>query len=138
MEVIRRNTDYALRIVTILARNSERGERTSSRVLAQEAKVSYTLTCKLLQKLQKDGIVQSVMGPKGGFLLAAEPGRVSFLDVIESIQGPIRMNRCFLSDYSCPLKGGCPFHDRLEGIQQEIQEHLRSATFQDAIQGDAK
>ena len=135
MEVIRRNTDYALRIVTILAHNKESGQAISSRLLAKEAKVSYALTCKLLQKLQQDGIVKSIMGPKGGFILADLPEKVSFMDVVQSIQGPIRMNRCLLGDYTCPLKGKCPLHGKLADIQEEVSGHLRSATFRDAITG---
>jgi Rrf2 family iron-sulfur cluster assembly transcriptional regulator len=134
MEVIRRNADYALRIVTILARRAATEDRmTSSRVLSQEALVSYTLTCKLLQKLQKKGIVRSVMGPKGGFELARPSEKTTFLEVIEAVQGPIRMNRCLLGDNVCPLKERCPLHGKLSGLQKDIYKHLRSATFGDAL-----
>lgn len=133
MEIIRRNTDYAMRIVTILARCAADERKVSSRVLAQEASVPYTLACKLLQKLQKEGIVKSVMGPKGGFMLARLPVEVTFLDVVRVIQGPIRMNRCLLGEDVCPLKKGCPLHGKMAGMQAEIQEHLRTATFEDVL-----
>lgn len=133
MEVIRRNTDYALRLVTLLARRQGEEQKVSSRVLAEEAQVPYTLTCKLLQKLQKKGIVKSVMGPKGGFLLAQPPEQVSFLEVVELVQGPIRMNRCLLGDHVCPLKQGCPLHGQMAGLQKEVREHLGATTFADVI-----
>jgi len=133
MEVIRRNTDYAMRLVAILARHTPQDRMLSSRVLSRKASVSYTLTCKLLQKLQKEGLVRSVMGPRGGFALARPPEEITFLEVIEAIQGPIRMNRCLLGEQACPLKERCPLHGQLAGIQSDIYEHLRSATFGDAI-----
>ena len=64
MDVLRRNTDYALRIVVHLARQWK-GEPASSRDIAAAEAVSYDLTCKLLQKLAKIRLVKSTMGQIG-------------------------------------------------------------------------
>ena len=135
MEVLRRNTDYALRIVTILAQKADKNELISSRLLAKEATVPLALACKLLQRLQREGIVQSVMGARGGFKLARQPREVTFLDVIQTIQGPIHMNRCLLGGYVCPLKNKCPLHGKMAGLEKEIREHLQSVTFYEVVQG---
>ena len=44
MDVIRRNTDYALRLLINLARNFGKGP-VSSKILAEKEEVSYQLTC---------------------------------------------------------------------------------------------
>ena len=57
MDIIRRNTDYALRIMTLLVGLSKQKEAVSARSLSEQAAVPYPLTCKLLQRLQKSDIV---------------------------------------------------------------------------------
>ena len=124
MDIIRRNTDYALRLMTLLVGFSQKKESISARNLSEQAVVPYPLTCKLLQQLQKSDIVKSEMGPKGGYLLARNPSQISFLDVIQTIQGPISINRCFLGRYKCPLKGNCPLPRKLMGLQNGIIDSL--------------
>lgn len=133
MDIIRRNTDYALRIMSLLARFSDKKASVSARNLSAQAAVSYPLTCKLLQTLQKKDIVKSAMGPKGGYLLSRNPAQISFLDVIETIQGPIRINRCFLGPYKCPLKGNCPLHVKLIGLQNGIIDSLKNTKISELI-----
>ncbi len=133
MDIIRRNTDYALRLATILAGFSCTEESVSAKILSKEAAVPYPLTCKLLQKMQKKGIIKSEMGPKGGYCLARSPGQISLLEVIQIIQGPICVNRCFLGSYKCPLKGRCPLHKKLMGLQNEIVHSLDNTYLSDLI-----
>ena len=126
MDIIRRNTDYALRLITLLTGYFKKGTSVSARNLSKIAVVPYPLTCKLLQKLQKQNIVISTMGPKGGYGLARNPEHISFLEIVETIQGPIHVNRCFLGQYKCPLKGRCPLHGKLKRLQDEIVDSLRN------------
>ena len=67
MDVLRRNTDYGLRMMTVLAEHFNNGQLISARQLAGNGHFSYQLGCKLLQKLHRAQLVKSGMGPKGGF-----------------------------------------------------------------------
>ena len=121
MDIIRRNTDYALRLALLLAQRCKDGQVLSARVLAREASVPGPVTSKLLQKLQSSGIAASKMGSGGGFYLARPPEKISLLQIIEAVQGPINVNRCLLGDYKCPLKGRCPLNPKLKKVQTEIE-----------------
>ena len=133
MDVIRRNTDYALRLMALLAVFFQKKESVSARSLSQNTVVPYPVTCKLLQKLQKREIVKSAMGPQGGYILARNPEQISFLVVIETIQGPISINRCFLGAYKCPMKGKCSLHGKLIKLQDEIINSLRHAKITELV-----
>jgi len=71
MDVIRRNTDYAVRLAVHLAKHYGK-EPISTRAAAAEEQVPYQLACKLMQKLNNANLVASCMGPRGGFVLASE------------------------------------------------------------------
>lgn len=131
MDLIRRNTDYALRLATNLAARYSEENMLSARMLSKNNNVPYPLTCKLLQKYQQYGLVSSTMGPKGGFRLAKTPSEISFWDLITAIQGPVRVNRCLLGQYACPMKGHCPLHPKLVKLQQDIEKHLKMTTLAD-------
>jgi DNA-binding IscR family transcriptional regulator len=53
------------------------------------------------------------------------------LEAIETIQGPIYINRCFLRSFQCPLQQQCPLHKKLEKIQDDIVSALKSTTFEE-------
>jgi Rrf2 family protein len=103
MDLIRRNTDYAIRAMVYLAKNRQK-EPISARQISDGQNISYGLVCKLLQRLKKNKLVKSSMGPKGGFCLNREPSEINLLKIIETIQGPVSLNRCLLNADFCKRK----------------------------------
>lgn len=133
MDILRRNTDYALRLMVSLARHG-RDASVSTRSLAQEQDVPYQLACKLMQQLHAGKLVESYMGARGGFRLGREPGRVSLLDVVEVIQGRLSLNRCLLSKTCCPRTATCPVRAKMGELQNQMEEYLGKVTLADLIQ----
>jgi len=132
MDIIRRNTDYALRILVNLAASD--GEiALSTRHVARQNHIPYPLACKIMQKLHNDGFVKSAMGPKGGFSLSKKPAKIALLSVIETIQGPLKLNRCLLGVDVCPLQDKCPISIRLKELQNHIETYLNNITLQDLV-----
>jgi len=127
MDILRRNTDYALRLAVNLAKHYGE-ESLSTRVLAEDEDVSYQLACKLMQKLHAAGLVESDMGPKGGFRLGRVPEEVSIQEVLEAIQGPLRLNRCLLNDGFCTRQKTCPVREKLTGLQEQMNGYLKGVT----------
>ncbi|MFB0525535.1 MAG: Rrf2 family transcriptional regulator, partial [Phycisphaerae bacterium] len=98
------------------------------RTISTEEGISYQLACKLMQKLRNSRLVESCMGPKGGFRLRREPSKISVLAVIEAVQGPLRLNRCLLGADACPRQPDCPVSKRLAELQKHIRGYLGSIT----------
>jgi len=123
MDVIRRNTDYAIRLVINLVKDYGKGPK-SARQLADEESVVYGLACKLLQKLSTAWIVKSTMGPKGGFEMAKEPCQISLLEVVGAIQGPVVLNSCLDAGYICSRQQNCAVNMELAKLQKQIEDYL--------------
>ncbi len=127
MDILRRNTDYALRAMVNLARHY--GNSTvSTRALTAKENIPYQLACKLMQKLHNAKLVKSCMGPKGGFQLSRRPSKISVLEVIEVIQGPLALNRCLLRVDACPRQRICKVRLKLVELQRYVSSHLGSIT----------
>jgi len=127
MDIIRRNTDYALRAAVELAGRFGLGP-VPTKDIAEHQNIPYQLACKLLQRLHKAGIVKSEMGPAGGFVLYAAPSRITVLDVVEAIQGPVRLSRCLFAKNFCRLSRCCSINPELGLLQKKINSFLEGLT----------
>ena len=125
MDVIRRNTDYAIRLIVRLVESFGNGP-ISAKALAESTDVSYELGCKLLQKLSSAKLVASSMGAGGGFELAKKPEKISLYQVIKAVQGNICLNRCAGDAKSCPKRQGCKIRKKLVILQKYIEEYLKN------------
>jgi len=134
MDVVRRNTDYAARLMVHLAKHYGNGP-ISTRTAAAEEQVPYQLACKLMQKLNNANLVTSCMGPKGGFVLAAEPSKISLLEIVEAIQGPISINRCIPDEKACSRNTICAVREKLADIQENMTKGLAAITLDELKRG---
>ena len=132
MEMLRRKTDYALRMMTKLGVDQEQGW-VSTKDLAEEEDISYQLACKLMQKLQKTRYVNSRQGRTGGFELSKDSQKISLLDIIETIQGPLVLNKCLSDDYECGRESGCAVHKKLNELQEHINKYLADVSLADLV-----
>jgi len=132
MDILKRNTDYALRMMVDLAGHWGK-EPISTRIVSNEAGVPYQLACKLMQRLQEAKLVNSVRGPHGGFKLSNNPSCINLYEIIEVIQGPVTFNRCLVDVSSCIRQPGCPVSRKLVKLQEHIVNFLNGITLNDLL-----
>jgi Rrf2 family protein len=132
MDIIRRKTDYALRLGLNMARRY--GQKpVSARILSDEENVPYQLTCKLLQKLLHAGFVESQRGPIGGYSLKQNPDAVTLASLVHTVQGPLSLNRCLFESGICPKQPDCPISKKLSELQESIGTFLNQTTLDDLL-----
>ena len=125
-----RAADYAVRVMVYLAGRSPEA-RVSLPELAHEAEAPVSFLSKVLQALTRAGFVSSRRGQTGGFSLAPRGRMTSMREVIEAVDGPIRLNVCLASGTSCHRKLWCPAHPVWARAQRAMLEVLESATIAD-------
>ncbi|EGL19253.1 MULTISPECIES: Rrf2 family transcriptional regulator [Paenibacillus] len=89
-----KSTGYALHALIHLA-HTERGRNVGIKELSAWLGVSESYLSKIMSKLRQDGIVRAVPGASGGYELARETDQITFLDVIQVIEGRQHMYECF-------------------------------------------
>ena len=85
---------------------------------------------KVLQRLVKAGLAQSVRGPGGGYSLTRRPKKISLKTIYEAIEGPLSASRCLLGAPVCGQKS-CPLGDLFSRVNNEIMGNLTKMTLAD-------
>ena len=124
---ITRETDYALRCVLYLSARPEKVIDASE--IANEKFIPRSFLSKILQKLNRAGIVKSFKGYKGGFMIMKPPREISVLDIIEIFEGPAAMNRCAIDKKLCDLSDSCSVHPIWVDIRLCVEKKLKKQTF---------
>lgn len=122
-----RAADYAVRVMIHLA-GLPPGARVSRSELSAAAECPEQFLCKVLQNLTRAGLVISHRGNTGGFELEESHRNASVLEVVEAVEGPIRLNLCLTSDHACNRQGWCPAHGVWAEAQAALTQVLRAAT----------
>jgi Rrf2 family protein len=126
MKLITRNTDYALRALCFIAQC--RGRIVSVSELALKLRVPQPFLRKILQVLNRKGILRSLKGQGGGFVLSKGPGKVFITDIMRVFQGKLRLNECFLKKLACPHKSSCRLRKKILKIENYVLGELNSIT----------
>lgn len=106
-------------------------ELVSTREVAEVLGVSEAHLAKVLQRLNRCGLVTSVRGPGGGFTLTKSAEKVSLLEVYEAIEGPVEDSACLLKKPVCP-GGKCIMGDLLSSLNTRIRKTLSETSLADA------
>ena len=121
----------ALHSMVFIAASEE--EYVNVKVIAQATSASEAHLSKVLQRLVKGRILRSVRGPKGGFAMIQRAEDVSFLQIYEIIEGPLREEACPSHRSECPFRE-CIFRGIPEKLNRQFIDYLRQTTLNEFIE----
>ena len=127
MLLITRKTDYALLALASLANLEPHG--TSARDLAERLHLPLPVLRNILKQLASRGVLKSTRGTKGGYRLAKHPDEISLAELVEVIEGPLRLTRCCStptddSASECRLEETCIIQMNVRKIHTRLMEFL--------------
>lgn len=126
---ISRKADYALRAVAYIAQ-LKKGDLASIGKIARARSIPREFLAKILKELTRAGILVSYQGVTGGYRLARPSKEVSFLDVIEAMEGPVAVNLCVDGSHcDCSREQGCEIRPFFVKQQEQITRALRRQNF---------
>lgn len=126
MKLITRDTDYAIRALLFLARQRDR--TVSVTELVGSLKIPRPFLRKIMQTMNKKGVLSSHKGNGGGFRLARPADQIFILDLVRIFQGSTTLNQCLFKKTLCPDRGGCPLKKKIESLEKYVFSELRKTT----------
>lgn len=125
-----KKADYGLIALTHLA-GLERNASSSAKEIAEAYGIPLPLLSKVLQRLARHGFLRSEHGTNGGYRLAKAPEKISALEVIRLIDGPVILTHCFTDHQNCCISGKCTVRAPLKRVHEGILHLLDSTTIRD-------
>ncbi len=123
--------DYGLRALVYLASRVSEGEPVQIHDIAERQQIPEDYLRQLLVNLRLAGLVCSVRGPHGGYMLAKPAAEISMREVIEVLEGPSEEMHCsHLIDGGerCSLLAGCNIRARWRQAVRQMNDVLHETT----------
>jgi Rrf2 family protein len=126
-----KKADYGLIALRHLALGQV-GETASAKEMADAYGLPLPLLSKILQKLARGGMLQSVAGTNGGYRLTRDPKNISAMEVIRAIDGPIVLTSCFTEHSgqhkNCNTSAMCTVREPLRRVHEAMLGLLEKFT----------
>ena len=122
--------DYGLLVIVDLAKNLGENPRPVSDI-ARLYRLSPSFLEQIALGLRKAGLITSLRGKNGGYILARRPESISVVEVLEALEGPLQLVSC--QGGQCPVESSCLTQDFLMVFQRHVHRSLREISVADLL-----
>jgi len=125
---------YGVRAIVNLAAAAKTSPVSISRI-AEEEELSPEFLEQIFFRLKKAGLIRSIRGPKGGFLLNRKPADISIKTVLDAVGEPLFPAPC--TDHgtkACHRQAGCALSPVWQGFYDTIRSHLERISLKDILE----
>jgi len=128
-----KTVEYALISMNYIENNAKH-KPVSAKLISNQFSIPEELLAKILQKLVKIKVLESVRGPYGGYKIKNSTKDINLINFIESLEGPIGIVDCTVTD-DCSLMDFCNIRKPINNINNNIRSIFEKTTLKDIIKG---
>jgi Rrf2 family protein len=129
---ITRAGEYAVLGLMHLARRPA-GQVAMIDEVSRGEQIPRSFLAKIFQHLARGGLVRSIRGAGGGFVLARAAAHITVLEIVESVEGKMVSPLCKLAKPDCKHAGGCALCGLFEQAQDGLKDVLVRTTLWDLV-----
>lgn len=131
MNLITRNTDYAIRIIKFLF--NTKYNFSSTKYIKNKLKIPKYFLRKIIRLLSKNKIINSYKGKNGGVEIVRNPDDINLLDIFETFQGKFKMNECKFKSKPCPEQKTCKLKKQINEIENYVLNKFENLKIKDIL-----
>lgn len=119
-----RSCEYGIQATVFIALQPK-DNLVSIKDISKKLNIPSPYLAKILQSLSRRGVLHSIKGPNGGFKLSRSKELITLKDVVESIDGLHRFDKCILGFEKCGAEENlCPVHEAWAEIKTKIIDSM--------------
>jgi len=124
--------EYGIKAAVFIAVKSQQESRVSLNEIAKEINSPIAFTAKVLQQLRKNGIIDSVKGPNGGFEINKNKvARIKLNTIVSAIDGDSIYIGCGLGFQNCNEDKPCVIHHQFKLVRNDLKQMLETTSLLD-------
>jgi Rrf2 family protein len=108
----------------------------SIKEIAERQEVSVPYLEQILNTLRHSGLIKSVRGPGGGYLLTHGPLHISIGSILKELEGPVAITSCMDPEEGCHRVDGCVTHTLWRSLGEKIEAFLATITLDDLLKDE--
>lgn len=133
MNKVHRKVEYALMALKHMAHKVP-GELTTAKEIAETYKTPFDATARVMQVMTQKGWLKAEHGAFGGYQIMRDLAKVSLLDLIESLLGPMEIAKCLQKkEEPCEIKQNCNIATPMSVLNQRIIEFYKSTNIKELL-----
>ncbi len=131
---INRKVEYALISLKHMS-HKEPGQLTSAKEICDVYKTPFDPTARVLQLMTQQGIIKAEHGVHGGYQITKDLMKVTFVDLVNIITGPIKIANCFHQKHSfCDITAGCNLISPMLNLNDKMQHLFETITIKELLE----
>jgi Rrf2 family protein len=135
--VLSNTAQYALRAMIYLGQREGEGPIRVDEI-ADQLGVPRNYLSKIMHALVKEGILQSLRGPHGGFKLARPSATISLFELVASFDDIEARRVCLLGRKECSDVNPCAIHEHWKATATQVARFFRDTSLADVVKDPAR
>lgn len=130
---ITKKVEYALIVLKYMGEHPS-GELHSAREICDKFSLPFDTTAKVMQSMNNKGLLKSLQGIKGGYVLSTDLGNINFLNLVEMIEGKIPEMFCETAKGGpCHLTGSCNIITPVDRLNRKVKNYLSMLSVEELL-----
>ncbi|HDH00701.1 MAG TPA: RrF2 family transcriptional regulator [Nitrospirae bacterium] len=105
------------------------------KLISERQEVSIHYLEQILARLRRAGLIRSVKGPGGGYVLTRKPEEITISDILKELEGPVAITSCMNPEKGCLRVEICVTHLLWKALGKQIEDFLDTMTLNDLLRG---
>jgi Rrf2 family protein len=116
-------------------KNVNEGKMSTVKEICELYGAPFDVTSRAMQKMASAGILKSIKGAHGGYLIQEDLDELKLLDLIESVSGDISLANCVIDTCKCDMISTCNIVDPVTRLNELLRNFFAEMTVLDLLQG---
>jgi Rrf2 family protein len=128
-----KKVEYALMALRYIVMSND--NIVTAKEISSKFNIPHELLAKILQKLKKEQILESIKGVNGGYRLQRAPDDIKLTELMRSLDGDFSITECIhgQSEDDCSMFNGCTIKSPLNKLQKELEDFFEKKTISDFV-----
>ena len=106
--------------------------------IAKRQEISVKYLDSILSSMKAVGLVKTLRGAKGGYILNSPPSKITLKQITEALEGPLELVGCVNNKDYCHRVKSCVMHDIWHELGKAMEVVLKTTTLEDLAIRDKK